>query len=157
MNRYDTNKLYMHSVVLSLVPIVMIYLFYVVIKSCLNLVDYHPGSFVFTLIVSCIFVSCNIVSFSILASIMQLKIYWRSSILTNVFLVGFLLSSQDTFQSLVVFGYYLMCLSSFHLSEFVFTALFNSKEVTTDSFLLNHSMEYGLAALASWIEFFLEA
>ena len=43
------------------------------------------------------------------------------------------------------------------MSEFVFTALYNHKEISTDSFLLNHSIEYGLAALASWIEFFLEA
>ena len=152
----NTNN-YMFSVILSWVPPLMILLFYLVIKASLASIDYFPGAFMSTLIVACTFVVCNIMSYSILAPVMLLKIYWRSSVLTNAFLVGFLLANQSSFESLVVFGYYFMCLSLFHLSEFVFTALFNSREVTTDSFLLNHSMEYGLAALASWVEFFLEA
>ena len=50
-----------------------------------------------------------------------------------------------------------MCVMSiFHFSEFITTAVIKPKSLKLDSFLLNHSKEYGLAALASWIEFFIE-
>lgn len=83
-------------------------------------------------------------------------VYWRASLLANSFLIGFLLASGGS-DLLRPFGLYTMSLSFFHMSEFVFTALYNHREVSTDSFLLNHSVEYGVAALASWIEFTIEA
>jgi len=43
----------------------------------------------------------------------------------------------------------------FHLLEFFVTALFNPTQATTDSFLVNHSITYTLAALTSWTEFWL--
>ena len=57
------------------------------------------------------------------------------------------------------FGLYLTVLSTFHVSEFVFTTFVAPEDapVSTDSFLLNHSREYGFAALAAVIEFVLEA
>lgn len=36
------------------------------------------------------------------------------------------------------------------------TAVNNPKSLSLDSFLLNHSLEYTVAALSSWIEFTLE-
>eukprot|EP00128_Syssomonas_multiformis_P016724 Colp12_sorted_trinity150504_noHs@27704 len=53
-------------------------------------------------------------------------------------------------------GLYMAMLSFFHFSEYMTTALFNAKRLSLDSFLLNHSKEYQLAAVASWAEYFLE-
>ena len=53
-------------------------------------------------------------------------------------------------------GFYLAALAFFHISEYVLTAIFNSHTLSVDSFLINHSLEYGIAAVASWIEFGLE-
>ena len=47
-------------------------------------------------------------------------------------------------------------LSLFHYSEYLVTAVNNPKSLSLDSFLLNHSLEYTVAALSSWIEFTLE-
>jgi len=50
-----------------------------------------------------------------------------------------------------------MCsLSLFHYSEYLVTAINNPRSLSLDSFLLNHSFEYNLAALSSWVEFTLE-
>ncbi|ETE57662.1 Protein-S-isoprenylcysteine O-methyltransferase, partial [Ophiophagus hannah] len=47
-----------------------------------------------------------------------------------------------------------MCsLSLFHYSEYLVTAVNNPRSLSLDSFLLNHSFEYNMAALSSWIEF----
>jgi len=57
----------------------------------------------------------------------------------------------------ITFWMYMMFLSFFHFSEYMMTALYNSHRLSTDSFLLNHSTEYQLAAVASWVEFTVEA
>lgn len=49
-----------------------------------------------------------------------------------------------------------MALSFFHFSEYFTTAATNPTNLTLDSYLLNHSVSYWIAALASWIEYFLE-
>ena len=49
-----------------------------------------------------------------------------------------------------------MVLCFFHFSEYLSTALINPQSVSTDSFLLNHSRAYSVAALSSWVEFWLE-
>ena len=54
------------------------------------------------------------------------------------------------------FGWYLTCLSIFHWSEFYTTAVTNPKSLTLESYLLDHSREYKIAATASWIEFTIE-
>ncbi len=54
------------------------------------------------------------------------------------------------------FGLYMIALSLFHFWEYNYVALFHSKELNANSFLLNHSQEYKMAALASWIEYFFE-
>ena len=54
------------------------------------------------------------------------------------------------------FGWYLASLSVFHFSEYIMVALYRPTKLTLDSFLLNQSAEYQIAALASWIEFALE-
>uniref|UniRef100_A0A8C0IZI9 Protein-S-isoprenylcysteine O-methyltransferase n=2 Tax=Chelonoidis abingdonii TaxID=106734 RepID=A0A8C0IZI9_CHEAB len=54
------------------------------------------------------------------------------------------------------FGWYMCSLSLFHYSEYLMTAINNPRSLSLDSFLLNHSFEYTLAALSSWIEFAVE-
>lgn len=56
-----------------------------------------------------------------------------------------------------LFFIYLVFLSFFHFSEYMMTAIYNSHRLTLDSFLLNHSMEYQIAAVSSWIEFLVES
>ena len=55
-----------------------------------------------------------------------------------------------------VFGWYFTALAFFHWSEYFTTAATNTRSLTLESFLLDHSREYQLAALASWTEFTLE-
>lgn len=153
----DNKENYIYSVLLSFLPVGIIFSLYFLINALLNSNEYVMGSFLYTLIMLALFLGSNFISYLSISSIMDFKIYWRSSLLTNGFLIGFMLTNQTSAETLIPYGYYLMSLSFFHLSEFVFTALFNTKEVTTDSFLLNHSIEYGVAALASWVEFFIEA
>ncbi|CAF1002720.1 unnamed protein product [Brachionus calyciflorus] len=143
---------YIHSVLLSFIPVAIIYIVYSLVS-----ILYSPSGVWWFLMTNSIFFTGNLIALETLKSIMIYKIYWRSTLITNTFLIGFLLACQTSYPTLISFGYYLMVLSFFHLSEFVFTALFNQKEVTTDSFLLNHSKEYAIAALSSWTEFFLEA
>ncbi|XP_075406610.1 protein-S-isoprenylcysteine O-methyltransferase isoform X2 [Tenrec ecaudatus] len=78
----------------------------------------------------------------------------RACFLGFVFGCGMLLSfSQSSWNH---FGWYMCSLSLFHYSEYLVTAVNNPKSLSLDSFLLNHSLEYTVAALSSWIEFTLE-
>jgi protein-S-isoprenylcysteine O-methyltransferase len=149
-NLMDKNLQYIHSVSLSFVPVACLF----VLTFFLNFL-LEKGTWLYLFILVTLFIATNVIALVVLSSIVYFSVYWRSCLLSNLFLIGLLFANQ-TSAHLVPFGYYLMCLSFFHLSEYVFTALFNSNEVTTDSFLLNHSLEYGVAALASWLEFFLE-
>eukprot|EP00127_Corallochytrium_limacisporum_P006342 Clim_evm53s225 gene=Clim_evmTU53s225 len=54
------------------------------------------------------------------------------------------------------FGAYLVALSSFHFFEFLVQAIYNEKLTSSESFLLNHSTAYHIAAVVSWTEFFVE-
>lgn len=45
-----------------------------------------------------------------------------------------------------------MAFSMFHFSEFLAVALTNPKTLTVDSFILNHSVQYWVAAVSSWVE-----
>ena len=72
-----------------------------------------------------------------------------------VFGVGLMFSARAFPQC--AFGWYLCVLSFFHFSEYFSTSIYNYESLTVDSFLLNHSLAYGLAAVSSWCEFFIEA
>ncbi|XP_054769085.1 protein-S-isoprenylcysteine O-methyltransferase-like [Lytechinus pictus] len=65
-------------------------------------------------------------------------------------IIGF---TSNTFHP---FGWYLVILSFFHFSEFFSTCIYNYESLSLDSYLLNHSIAYHVAALASWLEFFIE-
>lgn len=149
----QTPDNYIYSVLLSFVPAASVF----IITSLIGVTSEQIGLFLYILMVYGLFILSNVISYINLSSIMDFSIYWRSSLLTNSFLVGFMIANQELYPSTVCFGNYLMCLSFFHLSEFVTTALYNQSEVSTDSFLINHSWEYGLAMLVSWLEFSIEA
>lgn len=50
-------------------------------------------------------------------------------------------------------GLYIIVLTAFHFGEYVSTALFNPSQLKLEAFILNHSFEYNLALLLSWIEY----
>ena len=56
---------------------------------------------------------------------------------------------------LLQWSLYVVCLATFHLMEFFTTALFNPESATYDSYLINHSVAYTVAALMSWTEFWI--
>lgn len=80
----------------------------------------------------------------------------RAALLGCLFGVGILLNMNSTYDSWSCLGWYLCSLSFFHFSEYIMTALYNENKLSIDSFLLNHSFEYKMAAVASWLEFFIE-
>ncbi|XP_074041636.1 isoprenylcysteine carboxylmethyltransferase ste14 isoform X2 [Leptinotarsa decemlineata] len=50
-----------------------------------------------------------------------------------------------------------MCVMAFfHFSEFMVIAIIQPKQVSTSSFVINHSPQYIIAAMSSWIEFLIE-
>jgi protein-S-isoprenylcysteine O-methyltransferase len=153
-NRIQQPSSYIPSMCLSFIPVATIAILYFILNQIFPISGYN---FLYNLIICSLFVVANILGYSILASLVQFSVYWRASLLANVFLVGCMSASQTTTLTLQPFGFYLMSLSFFHMSEFLFTALYNHKDVSTDSFLLNHSLEYGIAALASWFEYTIEA
>lgn len=73
----------------------------------------------------------------------------------NCFIAG-LMTCQLGHESYSVFGLYLIIISIFHFSEYLTIALVNPKSLSLNSFLINHSREYCLAAIGSWIEFSIE-
>jgi protein-S-isoprenylcysteine O-methyltransferase len=54
------------------------------------------------------------------------------------------------------FGIYGTFMSIFHYTEFLGIAMSNPQTLSPDSFILNHSVPYVVAAMASWLEFSLE-
>jgi protein-S-isoprenylcysteine O-methyltransferase len=140
-----------HSVLLSTVPVGII----LVLGQLLNLIQLE-STLVYLFILGTIYTVSNVVSFVALFTRMNFPIYWRSALILNVFSIGLLIAVQTKHSQFKPFGCYLMFLATFHLSEFLFTALFNYKALRVDSFLLNHSFEYKMAALISWSEYVVE-
>jgi len=87
-------------------------------------------------------------------SIPIVKVVLCAHILGSVLALGMLcwLSGQE----FRWFGFYAMAMSFFHFSEYLLTSIFNPHTLGIDSFLLNHSREYVIAAIASWVEYWLE-
>ncbi|KAH3817929.1 protein-S-isoprenylcysteine O-methyltransferase-like [Dreissena polymorpha] len=54
------------------------------------------------------------------------------------------------------FGWYFTALSIFHWSEYFTMAVTNPRSLALESYLLDHSKEYAVAAVASWVEFTVE-
>lgn len=55
-----------------------------------------------------------------------------------------------------LFGAYGFCMSVFHYSEYLSIAWSNPSSLSTDSFILYHSVHYAVAAIASWFEYGIE-
>ncbi|KAJ8378412.1 hypothetical protein AAFF_G00243000 [Aldrovandia affinis] len=82
------------------------------------------------------------------------KVAVRACFLGFTFGCGLLVSLTET--TWTHFGWYMCSLSFFHYSEYLVTAMINPHSLSLDSFLLNHSLEYNVAALSSWVEFTVE-
>ncbi|XP_014212715.1 protein-S-isoprenylcysteine O-methyltransferase [Copidosoma floridanum] len=89
---------------------------------------------------------------------MSLSLY---SISARAFFLGFViclglsidLASEPTWK---IFGVYASVLSTFHFTEFLSVASTNPVASSSDTYIINHSFAYTVAALASWIEYFFE-
>nr|CAG4637313.1 EOG090X0CFU [Ceriodaphnia reticulata]SVE73164.1 EOG090X0CFU [Ceriodaphnia reticulata] len=83
------------------------------------------------------------------------QIIWRSLLLgvTQGFGTTVCFWGSENYRSL---GWYISVMSFFHFSEFVVTSVIRPKNLSSESFLLNHSKAYGIAALTSWIEYLVE-
>ena len=80
-----------------------------------------------------------------------------SHVVGLIFGIGMAITCNNTDSvQMVYLGVYMMVLAFFHISEFVATSIHNPQTLSLSSFLLNHSMEYGIAAVASWIEYSVE-
>nr|SVE75358.1 EOG090X0CFU [Daphnia dolichocephala] len=83
------------------------------------------------------------------------NIVWRSVLLG----IGEAFGITVTFccsASYLSLGWYISVMSFFHFSEFVVTSVIRPQNLTPESFLLNHSKAYGIAALVSWVEYWME-
>ncbi|XP_043277373.1 protein-S-isoprenylcysteine O-methyltransferase [Venturia canescens] len=79
----------------------------------------------------------------------------RSTFLGYVFGAGILvlLLAPASWQC---FGIYMAVMATFHYSEFLSIAWTNPSAISIDSFILQHSVPYVVAACVSWIEFLVE-
>lgn len=85
----------------------------------------------------------------------HLQVAVRAIFLGYIFGIGILISITAS-PSWQIFGIYMTILANFHYSEFLAIAWTNPAVLSIDSFILNHSIAYGIAASLSWIEFFIE-
>lgn len=83
------------------------------------------------------------------------KVAVRALFLGYVFGIGILVIITAPL-SWQMFGIYMTVLATFHYSEFLAIAWANPATLSIDSFILNHSIIYGIAASVSWLEFFIE-
>ena len=65
-------------------------------------------------------------------------------------------ATMATIRALMQWSMYVVCLCFFHFAEFFVTAVKQPKNLKYDSFLLNHSVNYTLANVVAWIEYFVE-
>nr|SVE82701.1 EOG090X0CFU [Daphnia magna] len=84
-----------------------------------------------------------------------LQIVWRSVLLGSCQAFGITVTSYCSTNYLSL-GWYISVMSFFHFSEFVVTSVIRPQNLTSESFLLNHSKAYGIAALVSWVEYWTE-
>lgn len=100
------------------------------------------------------YVVVNIIVFAVFSEYAY-QIAVRAAFLGWVFAAG-LCAVVTGGRSWAVFGLYVCFMAFFHWSEFVTIAATNPKTLSVDSFILNHSAAYGIAAVASWLEFAVE-
>lgn len=84
------------------------------------------------------------------------QVSWRSILLGHVLALGLgtsVIAQDETYRP---FGMYLIIWSTFHMGEYLVTAIYNRSSLSLDSFLIDHSVEYYAAMGLCWTEFFLE-
>ena len=79
----------------------------------------------------------------------------RAAFLGYVFGTGIIVSFVAP-PSWQMFGVYITVLATFHYTEFLSIAWINPSTLSIDSFILNDSVAYGVAACSGWIEFITE-
>ena len=84
----------------------------------------------------------------------SMLIWYGANILGLVFAAGVLFVYKS--DNHIFFGWYVILMSTFHYMEFLTTALTNPANLSVDSYLLNHSLQYAFAAMASWLEYAIE-
>lgn len=84
------------------------------------------------------------------------KIAVRAALLGFIFALGIYLNLTAP-NNVKMFGVYMCVMSIFHYSEFLSIAYIQPKLVSIDSFVINHSLQYSIAAVTSWFEFFIES
>jgi len=83
-------------------------------------------------------------------------VWWRAVVTGFGATLGIFVIILPQLEPMWPFGTYLCILSTFHYLEYAVTGVTNPSNLSTDSFLLNHSLQYWVAAIASWAEFFIE-
>lgn len=91
----------------------------------------------------------------LLCSTTNYQISIRASFLGYTFGTGVLFYLTMP-QSWKIFGVYIVVLSVFHMTEFLAIAFTNPSALSPDTFIINHSTAYTLAAGVSWVEFLVE-
>lgn len=84
----------------------------------------------------------------------SLLIWYCANFLGYCLAAGIMIA--NSYEPYSSFGWYMISMSAFHYLEFLTTALTNPANLSIDSYLLNHSMQYGFAAITSWIEYAVE-
>nr|CAG4642765.1 EOG090X0CFU [Evadne anonyx] len=87
--------------------------------------------------------------------IITFEVLWRSHLLGVLLAFGLSLNIYYI-KDFISLGWYIMIMSFFHFSEFLVTSIIRPQTLSTDSFLLNHSKAYTLAALVSWFEYLVQ-
>ncbi|MFH4982762.1 hypothetical protein AB6A40_009471 [Gnathostoma spinigerum] len=85
---------------------------------------------------------------------------WNSSqaaLLGSVFGTAFMCLCRSSNKLEILFFRYTLCLTFFHYSEYIATALTNRRNLRPSSYLLDQSLHYWIAAVSSWLEFSLES
>ena len=83
-------------------------------------------------------------------------VWWRGVVTGFGALLGTYIIIFPELQRFWPFGTYLCILFISHFSEYAVTGITNPSNLNTDTFLLNHSLQYWIAAVASGIEYFVE-
>ncbi|BES94686.1 protein-S-isoprenylcysteine O-methyltransferase [Nesidiocoris tenuis] len=100
------------------------------------------------------FVAINLVTRALLKDF-EYQVANRACMLGTLFSCGLFVAflSPPTY---ALFGWYMCVLTFFHFSEFVAISGCNPETLAISSFVLDHSLDYKIAAVTSWTEFFLE-
>lgn len=80
----------------------------------------------------------------------------RAAFLGCAFAIGFFIYMVVA-EPFRIFGVYMCTMAVFHFSEFVTIAIIHPSLVSSDSFVINHSPQYTIAAVSSWLEFAVES